>query len=1083
MKTKKPISVLLALLMALTLIPLSVFTASAQECLWDFYIGSTPYTKAQLGAGTVPGLSFSGSTLTMNNYEGTSIAAIPGGVIGDDDSPVLNIRLEGDNKLTGGYFKYSYSDGLTVCGDTKVTGDDCFFGALVSEPRAGGSGYDSKINISGTGTLDITLAKNYSYRIRTVGGKPTAVEKKSDVDIKGVFCGDFNVLDGTVNITVGGNGITAANVTGAEADVSVTGGVLDIAASVNKYRKRSTSGIRYFNSTCAVYGVNGDVILSTNRGYFASELASVITDSSDVTAVNGSVSYKNAYGALYLSAPAGKTTYAGTLTLGSGTWQEGISYKKFAFSDAKYVYEAYGPVNMEALRYNSSLSEIYAHEVTEKMTFPEIGEDQLFENNYTLYSDDGFFMRELSYKSDSEYDKYGNAQSWNSDTWTKYEECDETFLYEFHAKVVPAAGRWYVPEAGEMDNESADNAFADLYAQDGFASPTGIFAFFKYDIPTITKQPAAVLYSGDSEVSVEATGADVYEWWMEVYDGDTLVSEFAVGNYYGDMDGFDDTDTDTMRLGGFAEDDAVPGTTDFTYGDASKVLVYCKVRSVGKTVTSNKSEYKLFEDSVVTIKTQPVNAAIDNTGKAKFTVVAEGDGLTYDWYMNDSLISSASNKSGPYGFSGYNTASLTVTVESEMGAGILSSKQFRCVVRDAHGGYAESDKVKIIDPAKAPVITQQPVNCEYVKGGNNPQFKVTATGDDLTYQWYWGTSVLTMDGPIAGYAVSGGKTNTLTINSKGLAFGTWADKDVYCVITNANGKVTTNKVKIVEITPKFTTQPVNCTAALNNEGSFKAVFEKTNGVTYQWYTADGTALKDGSAPAWTLSGTKTDTLKVTAKTPFAYTTAEFYCEATYQGVKFKSNTAKLVKPHDCAGSTTKIAGKAATCTAAGVKEHYKCTMCEKLYADAAATKALAEKDLTVAALGHSWDAGKVTTAATCKAAGIKTFTCSVCGTKKTESIAKLTTHTYKDGKCTVCDAADPNYKATPDYKLGDIDANGKVEAADARLALRASVGLEKYNAGTAQFLAADVDLDNKITASDARLILRFAVGLEKKLGK
>ena len=120
--------------------------------------------------------------------------------------------------------------------------------------------------------------------------------------------------------------------------------------------------------------------------------------------------------------------------------------------------------------------------------------------------------------------------------------------------------------------------------------------------------------------------------------------------------------------------------------------------------------------------------------------------------------------------------------------------------------------------------------------------------------------------------------------------------------------------------------------------------------------------------------------------------------------------------------------------------------------------------------------------ATCAKEGYSTVKCSVCGNETTTKKAK-TTHTYKDGKCTVCGAADPNYKATPDYKLGDIDANNKVEAADARLALRASVGLEKYNAGTAQFLAADVDLDNKISSSDARLILRFAVGLEKKLGK
>lgn len=37
---------------------------------------------------------------------------------------------------------------------------------------------------------------------------------------------------------------------------------------------------------------------------------------------------------------------------------------------------------------------------------------------------------------------------------------------------------------------------------------------------------------------------------------------------------------------------------------------------------------------------------------------------------------------------------------------------------------------------------------------------------------------------------------------------------------------------------------------------------------------------------------------------------------------------------------------------------------------------------------HKWDAGKVTKEATCKEAGVKTYTCTVCGETKTETIAK-----------------------------------------------------------------------------------------------
>lgn len=61
---------------------------------------------------------------------------------------------------------------------------------------------------------------------------------------------------------------------------------------------------------------------------------------------------------------------------------------------------------------------------------------------------------------------------------------------------------------------------------------------------------------------------------------------------------------------------------------------------------------------------------------------------------------------------------------------------------------------------------------------------------------------------------------------------------------------------------------------------------------------------------------------------------------------------------------------------------------------------------------------------------------------------------------------------------GDVDDDGDVTAADARLALRAAVGLEDYAPQSLPFVRADYDKDGEITASDARMILRTAVALE-----
>ena len=63
------------------------------------------------------------------------------------------------------------------------------------------------------------------------------------------------------------------------------------------------------------------------------------------------------------------------------------------------------------------------------------------------------------------------------------------------------------------------------------------------------------------------------------------------------------------------------------------------------------------------------------------------------------------------------------------------------------------------------------------------------------------------------------------------------------------------------------------------------------------------------------------------------------------------------------------------------------------------------------------------------------------------------------------------------WMVGDVDFDGHVTAADARLALRASAKLwEPFT--NEQFGAADIDGDSKITAFDARTILRMSAFLE-----
>jgi lysozyme len=128
----------------------------------------------------------------------------------------------------------------------------------------------------------------------------------------------------------------------------------------------------------------------------------------------------------------------------------------------------------------------------------------------------------------------------------------------------------------------------------------------------------------------------------------------------------------------------------------------------------------------------------------------------------------------------------------------------------------------------------------------------------------------------------------------------------------------------------------------------------------------------------------------------------------------------------------------------------------------------------------------VTKTATGTGYGTTSVICEVC--KKTIS-AKLTAlpteHNMKEtvkvstdteivtitNTCTTCGKT-----TTVSAKYGDIDDSGKIDVADARLALRAAVKLDTFT--DKQTAAADVNFDKKVNVDDARYILRIAVKLD-----
>ena len=170
---------------------------------------------------------------------------------------------------------------------------------------------------------------------------------------------------------------------------------------------------------------------------------------------------------------------------------------------------------------------------------------------------------------------------------------------------------------------------------------------------------------------------------------------------------------------------------------------------------------------------------------------------------------------------------------------------------------------------------------------------------------------------------------------------------------------------------------------------------------------------------------------------------------------------------------------------------------------------------------HTWDSGVVTTPATHTSTGVKTYTCTVCGATKTETIAKLEGHTYgewtsvdannhhrvcecgaeevgahtwdsgvvtteptattdgvKTYTCTVCGATKTEVipKTGPAQVLGDVNGDGSVDIRDAILLFNYSMSPEDYTIGYVG--SVDFNKDGSVDIRDAILLFNYSMSPE-----
>lgn len=149
-------------------------------------------------------------------------------------------------------------------------------------------------------------------------------------------------------------------------------------------------------------------------------------------------------------------------------------------------------------------------------------------------------------------------------------------------------------------------------------------------------------------------------------------------------------------------------------------MVYCKVTDkYGNSVKTDAVTLKMGYPTKIT--KQPTSVTVLGNSTAKVSLKATGIDLTYKWYYKN--VNSSSFKYT----STFKGSTYTVDMNDAR-----SGRQIYCVVTDKYGNAVKSKVVTL----KKGEITKQPESVT-VKKGETAKTTISATGDGLTYKWYY----------------------------------------------------------------------------------------------------------------------------------------------------------------------------------------------------------------------------------------------------------------------------------------------------------------------------------------------------------
>ena len=192
----------------------------------------------------------------------------------------------------------------------------------------------------------------------------------------------------------------------------------------------------------------------------------------------------------------------------------------------------------------------------------------------------------------------------------------------------------------------------------------------------------------------------------------------------------------------------------------------------------------------------------------KTTVEAEGDGLTYKWYIKNE------------GQSKYSRSSITGATYSCKMSEKAKNRRVTCIITDQYGNEVQTKTVLFREAAS--IVTEPKTT--YGKQGATVNVEIEASGDGLTYQWY----LKNANGNK--YTKSTIKDDTYTVEMSKKVDG----RRIRCVVKDKYGNKVETKTVLLRMAATITSQPKSVTVkkGATAEATVKAV---GTDLTYQWY--------------------------------------------------------------------------------------------------------------------------------------------------------------------------------------------------------------------------------------------------------